>query len=126
MFVNHGEDEVCDTFVQHLANDCGLNATSPYSGSVFDLAKNEYEYLAAPVPAEERKAQRADAEQGTAPKKVGKEPRKKPEPTSPYGKLMLALERLTRLLERGEGHANGEIKAVTRLLNDIANDWEQG
>ena len=128
VFVNHGEDSVCDAFAAHLKNDCGLNAIAPYSGSVFDLAKNAYVLETAPVPFDQDAArERAQATQTaqTVGKKDAAQARKKPEPASPYGKLLLALERLTKLIERSEGRSNGEVKAVTRQLNDIANEWER-
>ena len=42
VFVNHGESAVCDLFTKRLIDEFGLNATSPYSGSIYDLLKNEY------------------------------------------------------------------------------------
>lgn len=37
VFVNHGEDSVCEIFAGRLRNELGLNATAPYNGSVYDL-----------------------------------------------------------------------------------------
>ena len=47
VFVNHSEDDACAAFIGKL-NEIGLQAVSPYSGSVFDLAKGEWEHAAEP------------------------------------------------------------------------------
>ncbi|MEG1317206.1 MAG: MBL fold metallo-hydrolase, partial [Oscillospiraceae bacterium] len=41
IFVNHGEDEVCESFVKCLNDEHGYNATAPYSGSCYDLLTGE-------------------------------------------------------------------------------------
>lgn len=127
VFVNHGEASVCEHFAEHLRNDCSLPVAVPYSGSVYDLVANAYACEAAPVPLSE-------ARQAEKPSTVPQEEphasanaarRRKPDPASPYAKLLLALDRLTRLVSRGEGRSNAELKAVTRQLNDLANAWER-
>ena len=126
VFVNHGDAEVCELFSARLRNDCGLAATTPYSGAVYDLAQNAYAYEAVPVPIEERRAREPAAGEQ---KSVRQDPDgarpKKPDPASPYAKLLLALERLSRLIQKGEGRSNSELKTVARQLNDIANEWER-
>ena len=122
VFVNHGDAEACEHFLAHIRQDCGLTATAPYSGAVYDLAANAYVYQPEPRPYEKpEKAQAKQVQQAEA----AAPGRKKPEPASPYGKLLLALERLTKLISGGEGRSNSELKAVTRQLNDIANEWER-
>ena len=41
VFVNHGEDTVCDSFADSIANELGIKAVAPYSGDMFDLATGE-------------------------------------------------------------------------------------
>jgi len=41
VFVNHGEDKVCDTFAETLHSELGLDTFAPYSGTVFDLLTDE-------------------------------------------------------------------------------------
>ncbi len=126
VFVNHGDAEVCEAFSAHLRNDCGLAVTAPYSGAIYDLAHNAYAYEAVPVPMEERRAKEpAAGEPKSVRQETGGARPKKPDPASPYAKLLLSLERLSRLIQKGEGRSNSELKAVTRQLNDIAAEWER-
>jgi metallo-beta-lactamase family protein len=37
VFVNHGEDGVCDSFAECLRNEYGYDAVAPYSGASYDL-----------------------------------------------------------------------------------------
>lgn len=41
VFVNHGEDVVCDSFTQTIRNKFNFNVTAPYSGDEYDLVTGE-------------------------------------------------------------------------------------
>ncbi len=41
VFVNHGEDVVCDSFAQTIYNKLKIKATAPYSGDEYDLITGE-------------------------------------------------------------------------------------
>ena len=52
----HGDDDAMASLADAIKDECGYDVSCPYSGSVFDIAKNEYEYEAEPkyiVKAEE-------------------------------------------------------------------------
>ncbi len=110
VFVNHGDSEVCDIFTNRLKNEFGLAATSPFSGSVYDLVKNEYVLEAQPVPI----AKREPGGKG--------EPR---EQETPYRQLLNALDRLSALIRSGKGRSNRELRSVTNQINEISNEWER-
>lgn len=42
VFVNHGEDAVCDKYAKLLKEEYGFNTSAPFSGSEFDLAEGRY------------------------------------------------------------------------------------
>jgi metallo-beta-lactamase family protein len=107
VFVNHGESAVCDLFTDRLKTEFGLPATSPYSGSVYDLIANAYVVEKRPVEIHEG-AKPAEAEK-----------------VSPYGKLLNALERLTKLIKGSKGRSNREIRSVTSQLEAISDAWER-
>lgn len=109
VFVNHGESSVCDLFTKRLADEFGLPATAPFSGSVYDLIENRYVLEAKPVAVEG-----AEKYEETAQKAA-----------SPYEKLLAALERLTRLVKGGKGRSNREIRSVTGQLEAISDEWER-
>ena len=115
VFVNHGESNVCEIFTSRLKDEFGLDATSPYSGSVYDLVKNEYIYEAKPVPLAERvrddSAQRAMQPAAAA--------------DSSFQQLLNALDRLSALIRGSKGRSNREIRSVANQLNAISNNWER-
>ena len=41
VFVNHGDDEVCDTFAAHITETLSVPAVAPYSGDEYDLLSGE-------------------------------------------------------------------------------------
>jgi len=120
VFVNHGESEVCDLFTNRLKNEFGLNATSPYSGSVYDLVKNEFIVESKPVPLAEREPSRE-----RIPAREHGAPEGRLQTDSPYNVLLAALERLTELIRSGKGRSNRELKTVTSQLNAISDWWER-
>lgn len=44
VFVNHGEDEVCEIFSSRLRDELKLNATAPYNGAEYNLDTDECIY----------------------------------------------------------------------------------
>jgi metallo-beta-lactamase family protein len=109
VFVNHGDSEVCDLFTNRLKDEFGLAATSPFSGSTYDLVKNEYILEARPEPLAERGEREAHEE--------------RPQNT-PYQQLLGALDRLGGLIRAGKGRSNRELRSVANQLNEISNEWE--
>ena len=109
VFVNHGESSVCDLFAERLKNEFGLPATSPYSGSVYDLVANAYAVEKQPIEIAKGAKQAGATE----------------EQVSPYEKLLSTLERLTGLVRKGKGHSNREIRSVTSQLEAISDEWER-
>ena len=41
VFVNHGDDEVCDSFAQYVTQTLGTAGLAPYSGDEYDLRIGE-------------------------------------------------------------------------------------
>ena len=111
IFVNHGEASVCETFAEELHTQYGFETFTPYSGTSFDLLKNEFIRITRGIPVQE--------------KKQDKEPQgSKPSPKSLYAKLLIAFDRLASLIRNGSGRANADIEKMTRKINDLCNDWE--
>jgi metallo-beta-lactamase family protein len=135
VFVNHGDSAVCDIFTKRLIDEFGLNATSPYSGSIYDLVKNEYVLETKPQPLSEREhaperstpehAVQQGAPQKYAPQQRAQQHGGQERQDSPYQSLLSALERLSQLLHSSKGRSNREIKTVTEQLNAIADWWER-
>ena len=110
IFVNHGEDESCETLARLLTEQFGMPADCPFSGSSFDLLKGEWIRLAAPVykekprPAAQAK-QRSSANQD-------------------YLRLVAAAEALLEQAKSMQNHANGDIRKLTRQIQSlIGGQW---
>ena len=147
VFVNHGESAVCELFAKRLHDEFGLDTTSPYSGSIYDLVKNQYILQAQPEPLAERvhehiplegddhelpthgdkkarQPQRPRATAQPAPQKGG-EPQWQREQSAAYQQLLFALERLVDIVNDSKGMANRELRDATAKLNAISDEMER-
>ncbi len=102
VFVVHGEDQVCVSFVECLKVEHGQRAYAPYSGTVFDLTSGKLEYEAQPVLLQ-----------------------KKHKPaTGVYARLVAAGQRLMALITRSDGLANKDLAKMADQINSICDKWE--
>ena len=124
VFVNHGESAVCDLFAKRLSDEFGLSATSPFSGSVYDLIQNAYVLETRPVPV-------AAVEKRFIPAEVAEQHEARPfspkaaQARTAYEKLLAALERLTNVIKRSKGRSDLQLRSVASELDAISNAWER-
>lgn len=102
IFVNHGNDTVCDSFAKTVSERLNVTACAPYSGDCFDLAENK---------------QIAWGE-------IKKASKKKTENTL-YSKLVAAGRRLNGIIGKSEKLANGEIIKFTDRINALCDRYEK-
>jgi len=145
LFVNHGEDKVTETFAEEASKLIGKPATAPYSGEVWDLATGELVHKAEVIPVIKKKATGGEEiknfdEDGKLTKKSGKYYRqtggknksdaaeksyKVTEATakaeSVYRELCNIGNSLMDLIERSQGGANKELRALTEEIQEIIN-----
>lgn len=107
VFVNHGEDQVCDEFAQTIEEKLGFPALAPYNGSVYDLITGE-------CIAEGNKIRLQRAE-----------PAKMKKHTSIYENLLRAGRRLMALIESCSGFTNKDIKKFTSEIDALCDKWEK-
>lgn len=100
IFVNHGDDMVCETFAALLEEKIKVVATAPYSGDGYDLVTNECFQKGVIVPAQKYSAGRRRA-------------------NTLYERLTDALKRLTALVEKMKGASNRELTRLTDQINAI-------
>ena len=105
VFVNHGDPDAADAFTQCLNEELGYTAFAPYSGTVYDLIKGEFEYVAQPVVIEKKfvpstKAQRI------------------------FSQLVAAAERLLKTAKRMEGRSNKLLQDYTKRIESIIYEME--
>ena len=109
VFVTHGEDKVCDLFCGRLQQELGLEASAPYSGSVYDLAAGRYLVEAEPV---------------TIRKETGAKPASA-KASGIFAKLLEAGQRLLEVIRRNEGGANKDLKKFTEEINKLCDKWDR-
>ncbi len=102
VFVVHGEDEVCTSFVECLMVEHGIKAYAPYSGTVFNLASGKLEYEAEPMLL-----------------------KKKEKPASGvYARLLAAGNRLLAVIKKNEGGANKDLAKFADQIISLCDKYD--
>lgn len=110
VFVNHGNDTVCDGFAKKISETLHLNAYAPYSGDAFNLVENKQIAYG-----EIRKISNTG--------KQAKE--KKKGDNTVYLKLVAAGRRLTSIIDKSGKLANSEIIKFTDRINALCDRYEK-
>jgi len=105
VFVNHGENEVCDLFVDYLEGEYGYKAFAPYSGTEYDLYAEKF--LACPegVPVEKVSEGRERA-------------------NAAYARLSDVLEKVTAQVRSAKGLTNKELAKMADQLDMLLSKWK--
>lgn len=106
VFINHGDDTVCDIFADTVSEKLSIDAVAPFSGDVFDLASN---------------IKIADGSH----KKVNRSAKLRPKTTSAYIRLKAAGERLMGVIKNNEGGANKDLAKFTDQINSLCRKWDK-
>ena len=104
VFVNHGEDAVCQDYAQCLHDEYGFETAAPYSGAVFDLLSGQFTEMPAGIPVV---------------KKTSKQARN----DSVFDTLIAACERLTKIARACKEIPNKEISKFAGQINSLADKW---
>ncbi len=106
VFVNHGDDTVCDAFASSVTETHGYKAEAPHSGDVYDLVSGECVEKRPPVRKVKKKAavKRADAV---------------------YERLLSAGRRLMAIITRSRGGANKDLAKMTDQINAMCDKFEK-
>ncbi len=103
VFVNHGEDRAAVEFAQELETTRGLSAMAPFSGTVYDLAKGEFEYVAQGVPVVRKPSSQVSFSKNRL----------------MYNRLVSAVKKLSDIAESSEGIPNKELARFTREVEQL-------
>lgn len=106
VFVVHGDDQVCDSFAACLHDEYGISASAPYSGSIFDLIRGEYTYVADPIRIQKKESAKRRA-------------------MDVFGRLVAAGERLLAVIRKNEGLSNKEVAKFTNQINSLCDKWDR-
>ena len=106
VFVNHGDDVVCDCFAQTVEQKLGYPAVAPYSGDGYDLVTGECFQKGVVVPVHKGSKGRRRA-------------------NSIYDKLIMAGKRLLHLIENMKGASNKELSRLTDQINALCDKYRR-
>lgn len=107
VFVNHGNDEVCDEFARIITKECGYAAEAPYSGSVYDLYTGDC--LA--------HGNRKRLEQSAA--TTDRRP-----PSNAYSRLLAAGKRLLQVIEKNRHGSNKNLAKFESQIQNLCDKWD--
>ena len=102
VFVVHGEDSVCMSFMECLKKEYGYQAYAPYSGTEFDLLTGEFVYEAEPVALKKKAKAVSDV----------------------FARLVAAGQRLLSVIQKCEGRPNKELGKFADQINSLCDKWE--
>ena len=108
VFVNHGDDESCNGFAGLVTERFGIPAAAPYSGSEYDLLKNEWIRITEPV------YKNSNTSAYNTPARQKKE--------NAYTELREAVEALDRYTATISGHSNHELKQLAERIRALISD----
>lgn len=109
LFINHGEDESCTSFVRCLREDYGYQADAPYSGAVYDLLAASFISFPNGVPIEKK-----------APSS-GRDPRA----VAAYTGLLDSVRELLAVAKDCEGMANKDLKRFAEEVSKLSSAWKK-
>lgn len=103
VFVVHGDDDACVAFTECLKIEHGQRAYAPYSGTVFNLLSNQFEFEASPIPIQ-KKTQSA---------------------TGAYARLLAAGQRLLSIIKKSDGYANKDLAKMADQVIALCDKLEK-
>ncbi len=107
VFVMHGDDQVCDIFTDYISNELGYQAVAPYSGTVYDLARNVCVIEGVKVPIEAKEA----VVSGKA--------------DTVFDRLVAAGKRLAAVIQHNKGGANKDLAKFMGQINSLSDKWDR-
>ena len=110
VFVNHGQDTVCDEFAQTVTERLGINAVAPYNGAEYDLLSGT-----ALIQGNTKRIEKKSAQQKCAQAKE----------TPAFRELMAAGRWLLAILEKYRNDASADLKKMTKQIIALCEKWDQ-
>ncbi len=111
VFVNHGNDEVCDEFASIVESRLDIYATAPYNGSEYDLISG-----VCVATGNTKKIER----KSHAP--IGKKAKRE---SSAFRQLLSSGKRLMGVIEKMRNGANKDMAKLASQINSLCDKWER-
>ncbi len=122
IFINHGEDEVVESFAMEAAKLTGKPAIAPYSGDVWSLADCSLVYKAPVVPVISKQARTAPTESPALGHKVTPSTAKA---AAAYEDLRRSGLELMNLINKAQGKSNKELKALRKEIEGLLSKYDK-
>jgi len=106
VFVVHGEDEACEYFTECLNKEHQIPACAPFSGALFDLAREVFVQPGQKIP--------VSTEQSASKKK-----------SKVFLRLLEAGKRLMQVIYHNEGGANKDLAKFTSQIESLCDKWDR-
>ncbi len=110
VFVNHGQDTVCDEFAQTVTERLGTKAVAPYNGAEYDLLSGT-----ALIQGNTKRIEKKSAQQKCAQAKE----------TPAFRELMAAGRWLLAILEKYRSDASADLKKMTKQIIALCEKWDK-
>lgn len=105
VFVNHGNDEVCDSFAKHIGKELELDTVAPFSGDEYDLANGVCTAKGRIVRVEKNSARkRANAI---------------------FDRLVVAGKRLISVINKNKESSNKDLARFTDQINALCDKYDR-
>lgn len=106
VFVNHGEDLVCEAFAEHITEQLGIPAIAPFSGDYYDLDTAEC------------------LEKGTA-KKIDSPSAARRRSEQVFERLLSAGKRLLSVINKNRDSANKDLAKFADQINALSDKYDK-
>ncbi len=106
VFVNHGDDSVCDNFAKEIESTLGVNAIAPFSGDKYDLVTGECLEKGRIVRIEKKSEGRHRAD-------------------TVFARLYAAGQRLLSVINKNKESSNKEIAKFADQINELCNKYDK-
>lgn len=102
VFVVHGEDSVTEIFAKTLRDELGFDAYAPYSGTVYDLIRDEFVHEAEGI-------------------RIAKTEKRTGNPV--FDRLLAAGQRLMSIIKKNEHLANKDLAKFADQIDALSDKW---
>ncbi len=102
VFVNHGQDTVCDEFAAYITAQLGISAVAPYNGAVYTVGDT----VTCEVAGNSRRLEKAVRV------------------NTVYDRLVAVYRRLGLLIEQSRGRANKDLAKLADQIQSLHDRWQ--
>lgn len=123
VFINHGEDAACGSFASLLRDEYGYETFAPYSGTEFDIGKNEFIRITEGIPVKSNKKHSHENEKKSGSLEADYASKGAVKSKNLERELIEAAKRLTSLTRTYGGASNKDKEAFIKDIRSLLEKW---